>query len=211
MNLGEIKQRAKRILGDDSGALYAEDDFIRWINDAQIDIARKTEVLQDFSTYSIVAAQQEYDLPDDFIKIVKISYNGITLKSTTLQEIDSLSPSRDSDSYRDSPYRWYIWGNRLWIHPLPVSDVTDALRIFYVFRPPTLISDNDIPAIPVQMHEDIVQYCVAQGRDLNEDYAGSQLSMGRYEQKVMMSRDEAKDPSMESYPSIRTLPGDMGY
>ncbi len=210
MNLGEIKQRVKRTLGDETGALIEEDDIISWVNEAQLDIARKTEVLQDFTTIDVVANQESYDIPADFLKIVSVSYAGISLPRTTRAELDSISPARAADTFQDIPFKYYNWGTKLWLYPKPLLDLADGITFYYVFRPSNLVSDADVSELPVQMHSSIIDYCVARGRDLNEEFYGSSLSQQRFDTAVMLSRDEQKDSSMDSYPAIRCLPDDMG-
>lgn len=211
MNLGEIKRKVKRILGDESGALIEDTDIVDWVNDAQIDIARKSEVLQDYVSQDVIADQTQYNLPDDFIKIVAVSYNGIDLSKTTRSELSSISPARDAESLRDTPSRYYLWGNRLWLFPKPNTDLSDGLIIYYVFSPQPLSDDRDVPTIPIHMHEAILDYCISKGREMNEELEGSAFSMNKYDKSVTLARDEAKDQGMESYPAIRVLPDDMGY
>ncbi len=209
MRLGEIKQRVKRQFGDESGALIDDDDIIAWANEAQRDIIRKTRCLADSAYISVVAGTDSYDLPSNFLVAASVLLDGRKLTATTREEIDLLDPYRDTpDVIGDTPTRYYIWGQQLYLYPKPIADSTNGVRIFYAILPSTLINDDNIPEIPEQMHMDIVRYCLSMAKELNEDIDGAGRIRTEYENRIALSMDEAKGGNEESFPAVRCLPGD---
>ena len=53
MLVSEIATRVKRQFGDESGSLIDDNDILRWCNDAQVDIIRKTAALTSSQTTAV--------------------------------------------------------------------------------------------------------------------------------------------------------------
>ncbi len=209
MNLGELKARVKTLLGDDSGVVIEEDDLTRWSNDGQLDIVRRTGCLEGFINLDVVAGTEAYDLPADFLKDRRVTLSGLKINRTSLEELDTISPDRDALGTTDTSTVFYIYGGQLYLYPIPVGSITDGLKLWYTYLPRYMVSDLDTPTIPVSMHEDIVTYCVSKGHEVNEDYGAAQSKMSEYSSRVVFSTEEYNDPRKDSYPAIRTLPGDL--
>ena len=45
LNIQDVANRVKRTFGDESGVQVTDDDIIRWVNDAQLEISRQNEDL----------------------------------------------------------------------------------------------------------------------------------------------------------------------
>lgn len=209
MNLGEIKTAVKRQFGDESGAQITESDITRWANDAVRDIVRKVEISNQHRETASVADDGSYELPDNFMYIARVTYSNRLLRESKLQDLDLSSNAVDTVS-PGTPESYYIWNNTLYLHPAPSSSGTGNLDIWYVSQPASLGSDIDVPEIPTYMHEDIVRYCLARAKELDEDYQGAAMFDSDYEARVMQARYEKSAQPTDTYPSVRTLPGDDG-
>lgn len=208
MNLADIRTRVKRIFGDESGAQINDADIDRWANDGQLDIVRRTECLQALLELNTTAADGSYDLPDDVIKVRRVTYDGVLLSRMELEELDGIHRSRDANTPVGTPSAYYIWARQLFLHPAPADGGTNNLDFYYVKTPPALVSGTDIPAIPLQMHEDIVRYCLARAKELDEEFKQADQVWSDYLMRMSMSVDEQHSPNADSYPAVRTLPGD---
>lgn len=209
MNLGEIKTSVKRLFGDESGAQITDADIVRWANDGQVDIVRKTECLQKKTEFNVTANDESYDLPADSIRLRRVELDGKALSRVELEELDNVVPDRNvTGTSSGSPVVYYVWGQTLWLYPKPETAGTSNLDLFYLKRPAALAVDADIPEIPVHMHEDIVRYCLARAKELDEEMEQARNIFMDYETRVMLSRDEAQNPENDTYPAVRILPGD---
>lgn len=209
MNLGELKARVQTQLGDESGIVVTPEDIIRWLNDAQLEVVRKTNCLEDTIEIDVEAGVDSYDLPFDFLKDRRVTVNNYLLKRTTLEELDDLSPSRDvNQTTSDIPSRYYIYGRKIYLTPLPPSTITSGLKLWYVFAPTEMVSDASVPQIPLQMHKDLVLYAIAQAQDADENYGVSQNKLAEFEGQITLANDEQNDSSRESYPAVRLVHGD---
>jgi hypothetical protein len=209
LNLGDIKRRARNIVGDESGVFLEDADLLDYANDGLVDLARKTEFLKTSTTISVVANTAEYALPADFIVEKRATLSGTSLRHSTLELLDQLDVGKDVAGNTDSPYFFYIWGNKVGLYPTPSTAVVNGLKIWYVQAPTLLAADGDVPGLPIHMHEDIVRYVVARCREQADDLQGAGAAMGDYENRITLSKDQASNPDATSYPSIRDI--DAGY
>lgn len=210
MNLGQIIMAVQRQFGDESGAQITRSDIIRWANDGQVDITRKTEILQVHSETDTIKDDGSYDLPFDHIRLRRISYRGDRLDRIELEELDELVPQQEKQAASHPKY-YYVWGRKIWLYPKPSRNGEGKLDAYYVKMPDELKVDQDVPEIPVHMHEDIIRYCLARSKELNEDDSKAQEVMFDYENRIALSKDEAQNPEVASYPSVRDIEADFGY
>jgi hypothetical protein len=208
VNLGQIILSVQRQFGDTSGAQITVTDITRWANDAQIDIVRRTECLQIHAETNAIAADGSYYLPDDYVRLRRVTFDGVKLERVELEELDGIAGSREAGETTGSPGYFYVWGTRLWLYPAPASSGSGNLDIFYVKRPDTLENNSDIPEIPTHMHEDIVRFCLGRAKELDEEDGKAQEIMADYEARISLSRDETQNPEIDSYPSVRDIDGD---
>lgn len=205
MNLGEIITRVQRQFGDDSGAQITQADIIRWSNDAQVEIVRQTECLQIHAETDSIADDGSYDVPTDFIRLRRVTYEGIPLHRTNLEDLDGSTRGAIAEG---TPTKYYLWGEKLFLHPVPTSSGSGVLDIYYLKRPDTLVASNDVPEIPVHLHEDIVRYCLARAKELDEEDGKAQEVMSDFSLRMMQAREEQFSNEQDSYTAVRALPGD---
>jgi hypothetical protein len=184
-------------------------DLIDYINDAQIDICRKTDMLQGALTQNVQAGVEIYTLPVDFIEVQRVTYNGTKLYKTTWQEIDMLDPGKDQLTTEGVPDHYYRRGNTLYLYPIPATSVTNALKVYYSRTPVVLANDTDTPELPIAMHEDICIRVIARGHEQVEDFQASQVKANEYNSAIAMSIEQAQEGSDESYPMIRDIEGQV--
>lgn len=207
MDLGEIITRVQRSFGDESGAQITTADIIRWANDAQIDIVRKTEITNQHRETHAVSDDNTYLLPENFMYMARVTYDNRVLPQRRLQDLDLQSNAIDQTS-SGTPSSYYVWDNVLHLYPTPSLSGSGNLDIWYVSHPATLVSTSDVPEIPVHMHEEIVRYCLARAKELDDDLEAAQIIMGDYETRIGQAVYELSAQPVDSYPAVRALPGD---
>lgn len=209
MNVGDIKRRATNMLGDDAKLVFEDADLLDYINDAQVDLARKTDILRGTSTINVVTGTESYALPIDFIEIQRVTYLGAKLRKTTWQEIDLFDPDKDMPGGGGVPTHYHREGILIYLYPVPSASATGALKVYYSKTPVVLAGDADLPEIPLSMHEDLVLRVVGKGHEQVEDFQASLSKMTEYEKAITLSQEQAQEGTDESYPHIRDLEG--GY
>lgn len=211
MQLSELITRVRKQLGDETSAEHSDSDIVGWINEAQLDIARKTETLQSHSQIDNIEDEECYGVPADFIKLRRVTYNGVLLKPTTLEKLDSFYPNRDKDGpVTGVAAYYYVWANKLYLYPAPEEAGTGLLDIWYTRAPIDLsaTAPSASPEIPIHFHRDLVVFAVAKGKEAQEEQGISNSMLDRYEVNLSQARDETLTKTNDSYPSVRELASD---
>jgi len=208
MNLGEIITAVQRQFGDTAEVQIFESDIIRWANHAAIDIARETGCIQDHRETNSVAADGSYTLPEDFLQMRRVTFDGRTLRPTTLETADNNWPDREVANDSGTPQSYYIWSNILYLYPTPSTAGAGNLDVYYIRTPAILIDPEDISEIPPQYHEQIIRYCLSRAKELDEEPQEASLILQEYKSGVAQSRHDSQDRQVDSYPSVRLCPGD---
>jgi len=128
----------------------------------------------EYATASLVASQQEYTLPTDLIKIkrVEITYDGTNWYPVSPIDINQISDPTDSTSVTNdfatsSPY-YDLMDGSLFLYPVPTSNVTDGLKIWYEKEATELSGATDEPNIP-EAYQKIL--CYGAAKDYFEKYS----------------------------------------
>jgi len=119
-------------------------------------------VLLTCATRSTVAGQEEYPLPSDYLKIesvvIKPSHKLIPLRVT----------QRDPTERAGTPQAYYIGGANVSgsaaqvvsLGPIPDTNGTDDLLIFYRQLPATMSAGGQAPEVPLQWHDSLISYAL---------------------------------------------------
>ena len=205
MNVGDIKRRVTNVLGDDAKIVFEDPDLIDMINDAQVDICRKTGLLSSEQLYSLSTVTTSWALPPDCIEILRVVMDGKKLYKTTWQEVDMLDPSKDSGATRGTPTCFYTIGNKIWFYPYTSQNTTNNIRLVYTCTPTILVNDTDTPDIPIAYHEDIVIRVIARGHELVEDFQAAAAKASEYNNAITLTQEQSRDVADESYPYVRDI------
>src|SRR5690606_25139798 len=126
--LGDVFLYAKAQFGDDAGIQITNDDITRAANEACLEIVSKNKVLRASATTDILKDVDEYPKPDDCLQVTGLKYKTTMLKGIGFDAFQQLE--------LDSLSHWTQYGNVLVIGATPNADETDALKIYYVPKPP---------------------------------------------------------------------------
>ena len=209
MNVDDVIRRVQRTFGDENESQITIPDIIDWINAAQNDICRRTEVLQGTKTYDTVTGSNDYLLPDDFIRAARVEYLGEMIQQTTLSDLDIYAANDPVHVNGDAKPWWYIWGNVMHLYPNPNKDQSAAVLLYYTKLAPQVTNELDSLGIPLQMHEDVINYCMMKARELNEDYDERNALQAVHSQRMAESAEIIFDPQTNAYVAVRPDPQDM--
>lgn len=217
MNVQDVVTRVKRIFGDENAAQITDDDIIRWINDAQEKVVLENEgLMETTSTANIVQDQMEYDVPADFNILRSLKFKGYRIKPMSLAEfneyIDGYSAAPGVSPYGPGiPEIFTVWDNKITLFPKPSENVTNGLTIYYIKHPASVGTLADSLTVPLQYHNTIVNYCLQQAYELDEDFQKAETKKIAIADDLMKLNDRNKWISQEYYPRITTLPEDENY
>ena len=201
MLANEIATRVKRQFGDESNVQITDDDIFRWINDAIREVATANDLLQTTAVTSIVSGQQDYTLPNDILTLRSIRYNGKKLKGLSIQESEEYIDS-DSAVAEGTPFCFWIYAHDLTIYPIPQENVVNGLKIYYTRQPEEVNAGGDTPEIPAAYHNRLVEYCLAQAYELDENWSASQLKAQQFTEGVKALTHQQDWTSQDFYSHI---------
>jgi len=210
MNLSDIQKRVKRQFGDESSVQITDDDITRWANDALIEITNRNELLQVRATADLVTGQMEYELPPDFSRLRSIRLQGGELLGIAMQEADRMFFGYDDPTQRTigPPQYYWSWGNHFALYPVPDSSKVQGIIMYYSRFPHVLTIPDDTPEIGVEYHPMIVQYCLAQAYELDENLQGMQAKEQQFAQSQSVLAEQENVINDDLYPTITISPWD---
>jgi hypothetical protein len=176
------------------------------VNDACLEIVTQNDTAEGYlGNTSVKAGVFEYNLPPDLIRIRSVRVNGMKLSASTYEQLVDIDPQLTATT--GTPHSYWVYGNALNLYPTP-SDALGNVDILYVKSPDTLTVDmmERVPDVPLQYHPRIVEYCIAQAAELDDNIAQYQLKMGQFKSSISELRQNGEQPESASYyPSITYL------
>jgi hypothetical protein len=203
MKLSEIITRVQRQFGDDVQAQITEEDIVRWVNDACLEIVTNNDTAEGFiGNTPVVAGKHWYDMPSDLIRIRSVRVNGFKLKAESYEQLCEEDP--DIETTTGQPTAYWVYSGKINLYPIP-NDSLGNLNILYVKTPDvitTAMKDRQ-PDVPIQYHPRIVEYCIAQAAELDDNFGFSQSKMQQFNQNLLGLKQNSEQPESNGiYPSI---------
>lgn len=208
MQVSDIITRVKRQFGDEAGAQITDADIIRWINDAQRDLAASNELLQTTAYTDLIAGQDNYYLPPDILTLRNIRIDGRKLESLTNDQAATWTPNTPNQA-TGTPTHFSQWALKFDLFPIPDRSVKKGIHLYYTRSPIPVAVGSDVPELPLQYHNRIVDYCLAQAHELDDN-------LDSYKLKMEMFRDGAlsvqglEQVTSDVYPTISVSRRDTG-
>lgn len=152
-----LRSHTRTYLDESSPADWTDAQINRELNFAYMEVY--TAVVETFESYyrvvstaNLVANQQEYAVPSDFLKMVRLEVKydstGDFYKAGRF-DFQQLSTGYDNDTYGSTSRPLYqITGGYIRLLPIPTTSVTSGLRMEYIKTISELSSDTDEINIP---------------------------------------------------------------
>ena len=206
MLVSEIATRVKRQFGDEAGIQVTDADIIRWVNDAQREIASNNDLLQTVATTAVVSGQREYTLPPDILLLRSVHHKGRKLRPLSSREAEEYLSTGIANG---EPTHFWSWATKISLYPQPTEADADDLQIFYTRQPAVVAAVGDTPEVPMEYHSRIVEYCLAQAYELDENWAAASQKSQQFSSGVanLKGREEVND----FYPHITSSDIEVSY
>ncbi len=212
MTRTEIVQELKYMIGP--GVAVDGAGLAMFVNDAYLYMVDcLTAANPDYFTKAATAPtlnnQQQYDLPDDFKKalMVNVRQNGVWARCLPLPNITDVPIVSRTDSNQgydvSNPY-FYIVGDQIGFMPIP-TDSAGVLKLWYVFDPVELTSDNSKPAIPTTYHHSIKYGAYANYLDQDDQHGAADSMRNRFQQRIEKMIETMYENQAEESKTIKIL------
>jgi hypothetical protein len=215
LNVTDIAVRVKRTFGDEAGVQIVDDDIIRWINEAQEEITNDNQgLLEATGVANIIQGQQDYSLPADMAMLRSLQYNGFHLQKLSFNEfneyLDGFKKNNPPIFGNGIPDSYMVWNSTITLFPIPQDNITGGLVIYYIRHPTTITTFADPLTVPVQYHKAIVDYCLRQAYELDEDEQKAVQKKSEYDERIMKMNNRNEETE-EYYPTITTMSDDENF
>lgn len=204
MKLEDIIVRVQRQFGDDVQAQITKEDIVRWVNDACQEIAINNTTNQGMlkGQAPVEAGKATYNLPNDLLLLKGVRANGMKLAHTTFEQLSEMPEYSEAAVGASSLY--WVFDNKVNLYPCP-SESLGTLDVYYV-KTPDLMDVNlptREPDVPKEYHARIVEYCIAQAAELDDNLAHYQMKMGQFKDNLQSLKQNGERPeSDDTYPFI---------
>lgn len=193
----ELRNLVLSWLDDLNAGYFTASQVNTWLNNGQNECQK--QLLQAGENYylkvaqtSTVVNQQDYVLPDDFLKLNRlelvlsgtgVNENRIWLQPLTLNQQDIVPTGTGT------PEIYILKKNRLTLYPIPDQALT--LRLYYSYRIAEMTSDSDSPDVPEEFHE-FIAIAAAMDGFVKDDRAPSNL-IAKYQEYITRFKQMAED------------------
>jgi hypothetical protein len=209
MILSDIIKRVQRQFGDDVQAQITTDDIVRWVNDACLEIVTNNHTNQGSSIGNspVEAGKDTYNLPADLYLLRAVRVNGKIVRGTTYEQLAATYFGRLSDTgepYEGDPEWYWVDAGKLRLVPTPNTSL-GSVDIMYVKRPDVLTASmlTIEPDVPTEYHPRIVEYCIAQAAELDDNMQSYQLKMSEFQTNLTKLKQNGEQPESDGvYASI---------
>lgn len=209
--VSDVITRVKTQFGDTSGAQINDEAIIRWINDGQQEIVNNNAILKETKIGNIVANQAEYSFPADKVQYIEALYvEGRPVKNLSPQGARDFILATDPTlaARADYPQLWYERGGIITLYPVPQKSFTNGLKMEYVEMPSPVASFNDSLSVPDRYLNELVNYCMVQALEYDENYSAAQLKLGQFRDGLDRLHYKENISQSDLYPVISPDPAD---
>lgn len=176
MNRKEVRDLARKRLGETTAAFWTDTELNTWIDDGCEDLAYRTKCLKSNGYITTEASTQEYGLTTNlsgFFSVLDVYYyqdgsNWIKIEGTDREHLgESNAAWMSADAGTPQNYYWDREEDIIGFYPKPDSSNAGEhyCRIYYAKNHTAIGGDFSTIDIPDILHNAIVDYVVATGLD----------------------------------------------
>jgi len=181
----DVADRIRALFGDTSGAQIEDTVLLNWINDGQQEIVNNNAILKATKFADVTAGTSDYSFPSDKVQYIEAIYvNGRPIKNLSPQEYREYILAQDPNkaATAEIPEVWYERSGTITFYPTPNKNFTNGLKLEYVKMPSpvTAINSVTILSIPDRYLNELVNYCMSQALELDENYIAAQYKLGQF-------------------------------
>lgn len=206
--VGDVYNQVKRVFGDESGVQLTNDDIARWVNEAQVDIAKQNQILPETATLPVTGGTATYSVSSVTPKIDSIA--SILLDGRRIGNIP-ISQAEESISLADpegtetgAPQFWYEWGGQITFWPVPNRNYTMLIR--YTAQPTDITStSSDVLSIPDECFTDVCNYVLMRAYEMDENAEMMAVKQAEYSTSVAERGETERQAATMTYETTITF------
>lgn len=210
--VGQLQTALNRQFGDESAVQVALTDVVRWINQAQLEIVKDNNILRSTGTVDLVAGTYAISLATlNVLTIKALHLNGAPIRFVPFEQYEQTIQKNDPlRTNVNTPTMWTEWAGTLYLYPTPSTSYPGGLTVYFQQSPADISSASDKLSVPDIYFNAVLQYCLQQAYELDENWSGSQVKAEQFQSSIMSLAEKGSSPSSEFYPMPTISPGDDG-
>lgn len=211
LKVSDVADYLKRTFGDESAVQMTDADIYRWINSAQREILIANKLLRTSATTDLITGTEAYSFPTQNIQEVQsIHISGRKLEYRSFQEAEDYIMAADPGKISTGePAIWYEWAGIFYLYPKPDTSITNGITIYYVGSPVLVSTLNDSLSVPDSYFNRVVEFCLSQAYEMDEDAQNSQFKLGQFSSGLDAMANQENMPHADTYPRITILEDDL--
>jgi phage terminase large subunit-like protein len=185
--VGDVYSQVKRVFGDESGVQLTNTDIVRWINEAQVDIAKQNQILPATATLPVTSNVATYSLSGVTPRIdsvASILLNGRRIGNIPISQAEESISLADPEAIETgAPQFWYEWAGEITFWPKPNKDYTMLIR--YTAEPTDVtVNVTDVLSVPDECFTDVCNYVLMRAYEMDENAEMMAVKQAEYSTSV---------------------------
>lgn len=216
MLVSQLITDVRRELVEGNASFWSDAELLRLFNRAESDFVQKTRCLEGKATLTLVAGQQDYTLPSNWVSAQALFVNvpnGATpvwqrIYPTNLEKASQINqnhPSSASD-LRGTPTRYWIWNKSIYFDPIPNAVEATQVLMFFKAKPTAATASSDSVNIDDSLSEALNNFMLWKAWKKEQEEEKAEYYRALYEENVKqglrfvkrMAGDERKRLDIES-------------
>lgn len=176
---------------DEDNSHFTDAELLDYINQGIRFLGTQMEWAEQLSETTTVTNQPTYALPDDFISLIEVFFDGTKLDLMEREDLSFKNPSWPEASAGKPVCAYKSDNAELGLFPKPDANSAGlTLQIQYIKVPPELSSDAAVPDLHRAFHDCLPFYAAfcSQHKMGNEKLADRNLQLYDYHRKSLMSK-----------------------
>jgi hypothetical protein len=200
--VGDVYNQVKRAFGDESGVQLTNDDIARWINEAQVDISKQNQVLQQTATVNVIGNTATYSLTSvtpRIDSIASILLDGRRVGNIPISQAEeSISLSDPEGTETGAPQFWYEWAGEITFWPKPNKNYTMLIR--YTAQPTTVTTTaTDLLSVPDECFTDVCNFVLMRAYEMDENPEMMAVKQAEYSTSVAERGETERQSATMTY------------
>jgi hypothetical protein len=205
--VADVSVVVKRIFGDESGVQLTDADIVRWINEAQMDLASQNQILPAVATMNVVANTATYSLTSitpRIDSIASILLNGRRIGNVPISQAEESISLADPEGLEvGAPQFWYEWAGDITFWPKPNQNYTMTLR--YTALPANVVNSGDVLSVPDECFTDVVNFVLMKAYEMDENAQMMAVKQAEYSSSVAERGETERQAQTMTYETTITF------
>ena len=201
MNLKQLREACRHRLAEVSGTFFTDPMLTRWLNDALMEFATETKLIQRRKETDVLPEIKPplYPMDPDFFQVNVLRVGDRTLKVASPYAIEARAWETGD------PTHYALVGQHILLWPQPIRQET--MVCWYYARPEEMVRDDDVPEIPEVYHHRLVVGACYIALMADREFAGADRMKAEWEQ----AKAEAKRMFIEQTEQSAVVEDRAGY